>query len=255
MSDHNPYGPPPAEPFGAPPPPPGTAAPQGWGVPPQAGPADPAGAGYPYGYAPIAPPKKSRRTLWIVLGAVAGVLLLGGGALGYFVWDLASKTGTHKVVLPQTFHGVERDDDNPTARTLQSGLAGAYSSGKNAWKPTAVSGVYPDKAHRSGVIVAGGYGNVVLPETELRQFLDGFESSGKGKGTTFGERRTFDPGPLGGYLTCETMTAPQETDTVCAWADHSSVVMVLSGGPDIQPDLDKAAAATRELRQAAEVVK
>ncbi|MFD7984095.1 hypothetical protein ACFV4M_12060 [Kitasatospora indigofera] len=253
MSDQNPFGAPPAQPYGPPPAQPYGAAPQQYGaVPPQGGPVP---AGYAYGYQQPVPPAKSRRTLWIVLGCVAGALLLGGGTLGWFLWDLASRTGTHKVVLPQTFQGVERDDDNPTARTLQSGLADVYSSGSNAWKPTAVAGVYPDQEHGTGVIVAGGYGKVVMPESELRKFLEGFESSGKAQGTTFGPRRTFDPGPLGGYLTCETMKAPEETDSVCVWADNSSVVMVLSGGPDVEPDLDRAAAATRELRAAAEVAK
>jgi len=266
VSEQNPYGAaqPPAQPYGAPPPPaPQYGAPQQpWGSVPQQGgapgyPAPPA-PGYPgaYGYAPQ-PPKKSRRTLWIVLGCIGGVLLLGGGLLGYFILDVASKTGTHKVVLPENFQGMPKDTANPLAAKLESSLQESFSSGKNAWTPTAVSAVYDDKAAGKGVIVFGGYGNVLAPSVQVDEFFSGFEKGAGSKGTTFSGRTTFDAGPLGGTLSCELMKATSETDSLCVWADGSSVVGVLTGQADTkdEPDLAKAAATVRELRQISEIKK
>jgi len=279
VSDQNPYGspqpgfgpPPPTAPqYGAPQPPqapqPGYGYPPqqpGYGaVPPQGGqqpyPAAPGGypaPGYP-GYVPQ-PPQKSRKTLWVVLGCVGGALLLGGGLLGYFVYDTAKTTATHKVVLPDEFQGLKRDTANPLAEKMQEGLQKEFSKGDNAWSATAVSGLYTDEDTGKAVIVFGGYGTVLAPSYELKQLFKGFEEGAEAQGTTFSGRKDFDAGPLGGTISCEVMKAEQETDSLCAWADGSSVVAVLTGEADKTdaPDLAAAAAAVRDLRQASEVKK
>ncbi|MEV4614525.1 hypothetical protein AB0K43_18290 [Kitasatospora sp. NPDC049258] len=269
MSEQNPYGgQPPAQPYGAPPPPaqPYGAAPaqpygdpsqpqQPWGsVPPQGGAPYP---GYP-GY-PAQQQKKSRKTLWIVLGCVGGAILLGAGALAYVVYDVSSKTGTHKVVMPETFKGMKRNTTNPLAEQMQSSLQQEFGKGKDAWTPTAVSALYTDEASDQGkvIITFGGYGNVLAPNTQVSEFFDSFEKGASGQGTTFNGRSDFDPGPLGGKLTCEVMAAESETDSLCVWADGSSVVGILTGQADstAKPDLAAAAADARELRQVAEVPK
>ncbi|MFJ1701855.1 hypothetical protein [Kitasatospora sp. NPDC088346] len=267
MSEQNPYGaPPPAQPYGAPPPAPqpyGAPPPQqpygdpqqAWGaVPPQGGAPYPGYPGYP-GYP--AEQKKSRKTLWIVLGCVGGAVLLGAGVLGYAVYDVTSKTGTHKVVMPDTFKGMKRDDTNPLAEQMQTALQSDFGQGKDAWTPTAVSGLYTGSGSDEGkvVVVFGGWGNVLSPSSQVDDFFSSFEKQARGQGTTFNGRASFDPGPLGGTLSCEVMKAEEETDSLCVWADGSSVVAVLAGeaGSTGTPDLAAAAADARELRKAAEV--
>lgn len=264
MSEQSPYGPPPpsfqpptqpqgAQPYGDQPY--GTPPPPQYGVPeqPQYG-----APGYPgaYGYPPQ-PPKKSRKALWITLGCVGGVLLIGGGLLGYLVLDVASKTGTHKIVLPESFQGVKQDTANPLAQQLESSIQEQFDKGHNAWTPTAVSSVYADKEAGKAVVVFGGYGNVLAPSAQVDEFFTGFEKGAGSKGSTFEGRRSFDAGPLGGTLSCEYMKATAETDTLCVWGDGSSVVAVLVGQAEStsMPDLAKAAATARELRQLSEVKK
>ena len=107
------------------------------------------------------------------------------------------------------------------------------------------------------VAVFGGYGTVIGPNTQLDAFFESFEKGAGSKGTTFSGRKDFDAGPLGGRLSCEVMHAPAEDDSLCAWADGSTLVGVLTG--EVQAtedvDLDKAAAAARELRTLSEIPK
>ncbi|WP_030270509.1 hypothetical protein [Streptomyces sp. NRRL B-24484] len=268
MSEQNPYGgpPPSPQPYGAPPPPP---AQPGFGPPPQPGygypqqqPASPYGQpGYgvpaqqPWGGGVVAQPPKSRKTLWVVLGCVGGAILLGGGLAGYFVYDVTSKTNNYRISLPGTFQGLPREDSNPLARKLESGLDDSLGKGDNAWSPTPVSTVYTDR-HKV-VAVFGGYGTVLSPNSQVDDFYTNFEKGASSQGTTFSGRRDFDPGPLGGRLSCEVMHAPTEDDSLCAWADGSTFVAVLTGevDQDSAVDLDVAAAAARALRQVAEVPK
>ncbi|MFD9123644.1 hypothetical protein [Kitasatospora sp. NPDC059571] len=300
MTDQNPYGapPPPGPPYGTPQPPAqsGYGAPQpGWGagVPPQQPPAYPAaGYGVPQqqpwggGFVPP-PPQQSRRTLWVVLGCVAGAILIGGGLLGYVAYDAASKSGgtgtstgttgtsagttgstsgstggsgsgtgigAAKISLPAQFQGLPREDDNPLAVKLKAGLDSSLDSG-GAWSPTPVSTVYTDGT--KVVAVFGGYGTVIGPRAQVDAFLTNFEKGATAQGTTFSGRRDFSPGPRGGRLTCEVMHAPTEDDSLCVWADGSTLVAVLTGEAERSGDvnLDEAAASALELRAAAEVAK
>ncbi|WP_431678537.1 hypothetical protein [Kitasatospora sp. KL5] len=268
MSEQNPYGgPPPAsQPYGAPPPPPGPPGfgppqPPAYGYPQQPAPygGQPAGYGVPaqqpWGGGITPQPQKSRKGLWIVLGCVGGAILLGGGLLGYFVYDVTSKTDKYRISLPSSFQGLPREDSNPLAQKLESGLNDSLGKGENAWSPTPVSTVYTDR--QTVVAVFGGYGTVLAPSSQIDDFFKNFEEGARSQGTTFSGRRDFDAGPLGGRLTCEVMHAPTEDDSLCAWADGSTFVAVLTGevDQDSEVDLDEAATAARELRRIAEVPK
>ncbi|WP_344468563.1 hypothetical protein [Kitasatospora kazusensis] len=209
-----------------------------------------------YGYRPQ-PPVRSRRRLRIALGSAGAVLLLGGGLLGYFVFGTASDTDTHKVVLPDTFQGVQRDSGNPLAQQLGSSVQEQFDKGGHAGRPTAVSAVYADKKAGKAVAVFGGYGAVLAPSTQVDAFFTTFEQGPGGQGSTFAGRRSFPAGPLGGTLSCEAMKAATETDSLCVWGDGSSVIAVLAGqaGSTATPDLAQAAATALELRQAAELAR
>ncbi len=251
-----------SKPFGTPPPPsyaPGlpAGAPPPPAVPPQQ-PWGPQGGYQPvYGYQPPPVVKPSRRRLWITLGCAGGAVLVGGGLLGYFLLGGTSKTGTHRIALPDNFQGVQRDSGNPLAQQLESNIQEQFDKVHHGWTPTAVSAVYADKKAGRAIAVFGGYGAVVDPGTEVSAFFKGFEQGTGGQGSTFEGRRSFDAGPLGGTLACEAMKAATETDSLCIWGDNSSVVAVLSGeaGSTATPDLALAASTALQLRQAAEITK
>ncbi|MFC8447871.1 hypothetical protein [Kitasatospora sp. NPDC057223] len=234
--------------------------PQPWGAPPQAPPAygavPPQAQGHPgYGYGGYPPvaPKKSRRTLWILLGVLGLVVVLVVGLIGYFVVDVASKAGTHKIVLPVEFKGVARDDTSATAQQLRDSMARSFGDGDGSWKPTGVGALYQSDTESTRMIVSGGYGKVLSPQHELDSYFKGIA---EGDGARLSGRRSVDPGPLGGKLDCAVASNGAGEFGVCAWADSSSIVGLMQGDDEgTAPDLDKLAADTRELRALAEIPK
>ncbi|MEV8323579.1 hypothetical protein [Kitasatospora sp. NPDC056731] len=260
MTEQNPYGPPPQPGHDAPPPPP---APPGYGgIPPQSPPPGypPVGepGAYPgYGaYPPVPPPRKSRKTLWTVLGIVGAFVLLGGGALAYFVYDVASSAGTQKIVLPATFKDLRQSDDPQVADTLEKGLTSSFGKGDGNWSPTGVGALYQNAQSDPQLVVFGGYGKVLAPKQELNQAFQGMASTGR----KLDNRHVVDAGPKGGAMECATVVGGEgeagTTMGICAWADSSGLVMVMTvADPSAQPDLDKLAADTRDLRAVAEVPK
>ncbi|MGA5822143.1 hypothetical protein ACPC54_30290 [Kitasatospora sp. NPDC094028] len=254
MSEQNPYGAPQQPGYPATPPP---AAPGYGGVPAQPGYPAPGQEAYPgYGgaYAPVPPPRKSRKGLWITLGTIAAVVVVGGGALAFFVYDATSNAGTQKIVLPANFKDTTRNDNNPVSAAMEKAMTDSLGKGDGNWKPTGVAGVYQNSSSEPDLIVAGAYGKVLMPKKELDAAFDGVSS----KGSTVTDRHTVDAGPKGGNMECANIT---QTDTpkmgICAWADSSSLVMVMKVPQDenSQPDLDKLAADTRDLRAVSEVPK
>ncbi len=238
----------PAQPHGAPPPPAFGA------VPPQAGPDHPAG-GYPgYGYTgyPPAGPKKSRRTLWILLGCLGGVAVLSAGLLTYFVVNVTSKAGTHKIVLPAAFKGMDRDDTSDTAQQLRDSVTKDLGTGDGAWTPTGVGALYEDAEGRR-LVVVGGYGKVLQPQKELDSYFKGILSSDTAKITG---RHGVDAGPLGGRMDCAVVSNGAADVGICAWADSSGIIGVMEAGTDGgAPDLEATATDARDLRALAEVPK
>ncbi|MFI2608589.1 hypothetical protein [Kitasatospora sp. NPDC018619] len=249
MTDQTPYGAPaPAspQPYGAPVPP---QAP--YGQPGQPGPDQ---AGYPgyAAYAPAPPPRKSRRTLWIVLGTIGAVLLLGGGTLAYFAWNVASNAGTQKVVLPATFKDLSISSDNAVTAAMEKAMTDSLGKGDGNWKPVGVAGLYENAQKEPQLIAVGAYGKILLPKEELDQAFKG----ASGGGTKITDRHAVDAGPKGGTMECGVMDEADGKVGLCAWADSSSLVVVMRV-PDegAQPDLDKLAAEARDLRAVAEVAK
>ncbi|GAA1413189.1 hypothetical protein GCM10009639_65920 [Kitasatospora putterlickiae] len=267
MTEQNPYGaPPPPPPGGQPyggqpygaqphpgPPAPAQAPPPYGAVPPQPG--QPLPPGYaPYGAFPAAPPpRRSRRTLGVLIGVFVLVLALIGGAVAYFVFDITSNAGTQKIVLPATFNGLTRDENNEVARQMEEAITSELGKGDGSWHPTGVSAVYQDSAEDPKLVVLGGYGKVLAPKTELNAMFKGLQSDG----TTVSDRHPVDPGPKGGSMDCGVATQEGTDLGVCAWADSSSLVLVMSPPPEEggRPDLDRLAADTRALRAAAELPK
>ncbi|MGK4578609.1 hypothetical protein [Kitasatospora sp. HPMI-4] len=226
------------------------------------------GYGYPQhqpGYGGFQPqPKQPMRGLkvaLIVVGVVA-LITVGGGVLAvvsHFNQRPVGNGGDHKIVLPQQFQDMPQDPANPVALKLQNGLRQAFAPGadKYSWTPTPVSAVYHAKDGNRAVIAWGGWGDVVVPAHEVDAMFTGIEGPGRTNGDTFTGRQYFNAGSLGGQLACEKMTTSTETDSICVWADDSAVVGVMTNavGDAGDVDLQAAANAALELRQAAEVPK
>ncbi|MFJ2188130.1 hypothetical protein ACIOJE_09210 [Kitasatospora sp. NPDC087861] len=254
MTEQNPYGPPPQPGYDAPPP----AAPGYGGIPPQGPPPGypPAGepGAYPgYGaYAPVPPPRKSRKTLWTVLGVVGGVLLLGGGTLAYLVYDVTSNAGTEKIVLPATFKELTKNTDPQVTDSIEKELTSGFGKGDGNWKPTGVGALYQDAQSQPQLVAVGAYGKVLAPKQELDQAFTGITASGP----KLSGRHAVDAGPKGGTMECAVAADNDTTMGLCAWADNSSIVIVMKVvDSGTQPDLDKLAADSRDLRAVAEVPK
>ncbi|MFJ3215258.1 hypothetical protein ACIPLC_04975 [Kitasatospora sp. NPDC086801] len=254
MTEQNPYGPPPQPGYDAPPP----TAPGYGGIPPQSPPPGypPVGepGAYPgYGaYPPVPPQRKSRKTLWTVLGVVGAVVLLGGGALAYFVYDMASTAGTQKIVLPATFKDMKKSDDPEVADTMEKELASSFGKGDGNWSPTGVGALYQNAQSEPQLVAVGAYGKVLAPKQELNQAFQGITTSGQ----KLSDRHVVDAGTKGGAMECAVAVDSETTMGICAWADNSSIVMVMQAVEQgTQPDLDKLAADTRDLRAVAEVPK
>ncbi|MFD0347479.1 hypothetical protein ACFQ0M_18280 [Kitasatospora aburaviensis] len=198
------------------------------------------------------PQRKSRKTLWVLLGVFAVVLALIGGAVAYFVLDVTSNAGTQKIVLPTTFKDLRKDDDNEISREMEKEITSEFGKGDGAWNPTGVSAVYQDSDDTPQLIVVGGYGKVLLPKQEMDAMFKGFEQGGP----TVSDRHAVDAGPKGGTMECAKATQSGTDLAVCAWADNSSLVMLMRAPEDGKaPDLDKLAAEARDLRAIAEVPK
>ncbi|MFE0457722.1 hypothetical protein ACFW1A_00485 [Kitasatospora sp. NPDC058965] len=278
MSDQNPY----AQPtppgygqqpgYGQVPPQPGYGSAPGYGQPPAYGqPAQPPAYGQPaqppaqppYGqagyaaYPPPVPPKKSRKGLWITLGVVVVAIGVATAVLVGTVADTVSKEGTHKLVLPDKFQGLNSDTGNALAKQLQDSMTSDPQASKELQGTVSTiyhGGITSDRA----IVVYGGYGKIVSPSTEETSFWSSFESSAKssGSGTTFGPRTHPDAGPLGGVMSCENAITTRETDAVCMWVDNSVLVVTMQTTlKGTAPSLDKAAQDARDLRAIAEVKK
>ncbi|WP_031075611.1 hypothetical protein [Streptomyces sp. NRRL WC-3742] len=263
MSDQNPYGAPQQPGYPAGTPQPGHGAPQpGYGEPqPQPGypgaPGAPGAEAYPgYGgaYAPVPPQKKSRKGLWIALGIGGAVVLLGGGGVAYFAYDAVSNAGTQKVVLPAAFKDMKRNDDSPVTAAMEKAMTDSLGKGDGNWSPTGVAALYEDAQSQPKMIVAGAYGKILNPKDQLNQAFDGVAA----KGSTIEGRHSVDAGPKGGDMECGTLVENGDTKIgICAWADTSSLVMVMNTDAEngVNPNLDTLAADTRDLRATAEIAK
>ncbi|WP_051732220.1 hypothetical protein [Kitasatospora phosalacinea] len=217
---------------------------QPWGgaaVPPQG---YPAGVpGYPPGYP--APPRKSRKGLWITLSIVSVLILGGVGVVGYFAYDTVSKTGKYKLNdLPGTFHDMDSSENATQAQALAAGIKQDASTSGGA-PDGAVAAIYT--SDELEIRVGAYYGKISDPKAQMDAEFKDMPGSGP--------RKSMDPGPLGGKMDCATGKDDEGLSAnFCIWADNSALMLVMERSSD-EVDLGKIAADARELRQATEVVK
>lgn len=252
-------------------PPPQPQAPQqpppAYGFPEQQPPPQPQAYGYPgqqqppqqppYGYAPQPgqpqwgggwapqPPAPKGHVLRNVLICVAAVVVVVGGVVGYFVWHTAASLGKYKLVAPASFQGLTLSDDPSLTSAFTSSDSQLSGSGQ-----TPVSAVYGTADGTPKLISYGAYGKLLLPGTQLDE---GFKGLSDGGANTVTGRTSEDPGPLGGKMQCANVEDSGVDMSVCAWADNSTMNMVLV--PNDDESLPQLASLTRALRQQMEVKK
>ncbi|MFF8287854.1 hypothetical protein ACF068_01315 [Streptomyces sp. NPDC016309] len=216
----------------------------------------------PYGGVPYgAPPPRKKRT-GLVVGIVAGSLVLLG-CLGYGVKMVVDGSGggtpfpaaTHKLVVPKTLVGGEY--------TLAQDMSG--TEGKKLLEDTYSSTVRTDgaavaqyTAQKDGavkaLVVSGYYGQVKRPDTERRSLLRGAGTAQNAKI----EQPAKDVTPAGSdvKVECEVLSNTEAGNEVtfpmCAWGDDNTVAgvgVVDASRLDQKPgDIDLAAAAELTLK-------
>ncbi|MEW1610862.1 MULTISPECIES: hypothetical protein [unclassified Streptomyces] len=266
----NPYGSPaaapgvpPQQPYGSPQQPP-AAPPQqggGWGQPgwgqqpgiPGAG--GPGAAGWP----PQGPPPRKKRTALIV-GIVAGAVLLAGG-ITYGVSQLAGRTtdaafpeAEYKVVLQQKLLEGEFTLSQDLSSTEGKKIEEMYDPTVRDAK--AVVGQY-SSAKGGALVISGMYGRFSSPEVMTGKMMEG-GAAGNGA-TVLVQPKEFTPAGYDITLTCQVLQSSQggvrANVPMCAWGDDNTGVSVgiirpetaLKDGRTI--DLEAVAEETAKIRE------
>ncbi|MEW2067736.1 hypothetical protein [Streptomyces sp. NPDC007346] len=261
----NPYGPPPAaapgvppqqQPYGYPQQPPAPPQQGGWGQPGIPGGGGPGAAGWP----PQGPqPPRKKRTALIV-GIVAGAVVLAGGiAFGVSqvvgkATDSAFPEAKYKIVLEQKL----LDGEFTLAQDLSS------TEGKKieeTYDPTvrdakAVVGQY-SSAKGGALVVSGMYGRFSSPEVMTGKMMDG-GANGDGA-TVVVPPKKFTPAGYDITMECQVLQSAQggvkANVPMCAWGDDNTGVSVGIIRPETalkdatSIDLEAAALETAKIRE------
>jgi len=213
------------------------------------------------GMPPPIPPKSNAGKVWGILGAVAGVLVIGT-----LVSTLASSGGAsssgasggpkYRITVPQTLAGGEYKLAKDISQ--QAGSAVPHD-GANEHGIEAAGGQY--SSGTKSLVMLGLYGVIDDPETTVDHTIRGMTRDGKTEVAV--ADKEFTPSGGGGSLTCgvdvRTEMGQKVTLPFCVWADSSTSGSVaetdaseLSKDPhsiDLQEFADKAAKIRSEVRK------
>lgn len=211
-----PYAPPPAYP----PYPPDSYQPQGY--PPQG--YQPQGYQPPTAYPPtppVPPPRKRHTALKIILGVLAGLLVLCGVG-GYLVARPIISEYPATLSAPDSVAGLQKLTD-PQFQQLSDEMTSSLKSDIKA--SSAIGAFYApngDKTH--AVLVAGAATLILNPGTQLKGAFQGLASSD----LSVSNIGSVDPGSMGGKAECGQAESSGIPIGVCAWVDHGAVGMVIA---------------------------
>ncbi|GAA1757382.1 hypothetical protein [Luedemannella helvata] len=187
------------------------------------------------------PPRKSRRTLWIVLGIVA-VLLIGAGTAAA-VWLVPAITGALEeqdatLRTPDTVAGLTKSTDatrQSTAEELKRQLEAEIPSSTSS-----MAAFYEDPADAKKVVMV--YGVTAKISSPTKELDEAFSSAGTSMSVT--DVRTVDAGPLSGEAKCGKGNTQGLDLTLCGWADHGSLALVVF----FNRDVDSSAVMFKQIR-------
>jgi hypothetical protein len=178
-------------------------------------------------------------TRWILIGALAGVLVVvAGGLIG---WRVLSGSDT-KLTTPDTIAGLRHDtngDALDTANYMRDAIVANASLGNG------VGAVYADPAGQGrDVLFFGGTGSVHSPSDALN---GAFGLLNDQTGSVSGIHPVAE-GPLGGVMRCGTSNGDGSPIAVCGWADGGSLALAMFPSRSV----DEAAGLMLQLRTATE---
>ncbi|MGA5702248.1 hypothetical protein [Peterkaempfera bronchialis] len=274
-----PYGAPPPQygqsPYGQPPQQPQPQPPQPYGAPPQYGQPQPPqgypqpGPGYPPpppyqqqqqpygtpgGYPPPPPPagpQKSRKGLMI--GIVAAVLVLGGGAATVTALsggdEGADMAGNYRIATPTTLPGGYA---RTTTKEQPTDDAQTGTFGKEM---TAVIASYVGGTPRSLLTLTGAYGKISDPKATMGRVEATLAEKKTRFSTPLQDFPAKDPKDSAAVLRCGTLQTSSGDMSACYWVNHATlataIFTVVPSSPDspAQPlTLEQAAEQTRTIR-------
>lgn len=178
-------------------------------------------------------------TRWIVIGALAGVLVVVAG--GLITWRVLSGPDT-KLTTPDTVAGLRHDTTADAAQTADY-MRDAIVA--NASLDNGVGAVYSDAAGQDrDVLFFGGTGSVGSPANALNSAFGLLDDQ---TGSVSGIHAVAE-GPLGGVMRCGTSNGDGAPIPVCGWADGGSLALAMFPGRS----MDEAAGLMLQMRTAIE---
>jgi hypothetical protein len=206
-------------------------------------PAFPPAAGYPQGqpqpvyggpvYTPTPQPQKKGNGLKITLGVIGGVLLICAIVACVFLYPVFSESGAH-VTAPPTLPGGLTKDTSDASTKLADSAESSLRSDVNSLDEVA-TGVYTASDNPQNVVIlVAATGTFLSPGSEVDSAFKGFDSTSGS--LTLSTPTTYDAGKLGGTVKCSSGSGAAGTDTtvsMCVWADHGSIGMVMFMGQDL----------------------
>lgn len=182
--------------------------------------------------------------------AVAGVVVVGlATALVVAAVTGAGAPPRHRIVLADRVGDQVRLPDDGNTQAVRAD----YERRMTALRPyreLAVAGYGAAGTTKTTLTVVGLTGSFPEPERELRRYLGRMEG-GDVMRETVTELRDFPAGPLGGELLCAVLVYPSISETICAWADGSTVGIVTDTTGENEPE--ELAERTLDIRAAVEV--
>jgi hypothetical protein len=167
----------------------------------------------------VQPPKRRvGRIIGIILGVMALLAVMCCGGVFIFGRDYISQ-GNAKLTTPDKVAGLNKSTQ-PDLQTLADEMAASLSSSAKLDKSIAV--FYEDPAARNKIVMlAGGTRFMWQPKKELDSAFKGAEQGG----LPISGISDVDAGKMGGTARCGTAKEENIAMSVCAWADHGSLVI------------------------------
>ncbi|MFI9363592.1 hypothetical protein ACIG5E_21435 [Kitasatospora sp. NPDC053057] len=199
---------------------------------------------------PVAPLpwyRRVPRTAWIA-GAVVVALFT---ALTWVVMTGAGALPKHRIVLADRIGDQQRMPDDEAVKVMRGDLEKNLTSANPVREVTAAS-YGTIGSSKSTLLVAGKTGTFSDARGQLDEYFAGMSGTiDVPGGATVADRQDYPAGPLGGALDCAVLPYPDAPQTTCAWADGTTVGIVIDETGASRPeDLAKR---TMEIRAAVEV--
>jgi len=165
---------------------------------------------------------RGKRTGLKIFAVVALVLILAGGVAGYVFGKPIMAEYPATVAAPDTIAGFARST-TPELKSLSDQMDSDLRQG--AGFKTTAAGVYHKEgdAQQKIVMVFGGSKLILRPQAELDAAYASIEEGG----LQVADRKAVPAGSLGGHAECATSVTGGVKLSICGWADHGALGMVM----------------------------